>query len=67
VFDRTAAAEIARVAGATARGEEAAVPSEVVELEAPAERKMLRIELQTGDPNVRIIWLTPQEPENLPR
>jgi hypothetical protein len=30
---------------------------------APAEgpdRKMLRIELRTGDPNVRIIWLTPQ-------
>lgn len=25
-----------------------------------AERKMLRIELQTGDPNVRIIWLSPQ-------
>lgn len=24
------------------------------------ERKMLRIELQTSDPNVRIIWLTPQ-------
>ena len=28
-----------------------------------SEPKMLRIELQTGDPNVRIIWLSPQSSE----
>ena len=34
----------------------------------PDERKLLRIEWQTRDPNVRIIWLTPQtnEPSSLP-
>ena len=31
------------------------------------ERKMLRIELQTSDPNVRIIWLSPQPTENHPK
>lgn len=31
------------------------------------ERKMLRIELQTSDPNVRIIWLSPQAAESLPK
>lgn len=28
----------------------------------PQEKEMLRIELQTADPNIRIIWLTPKEP-----
>ncbi|HEX7177650.1 MAG TPA: hypothetical protein VF240_20495 [Pyrinomonadaceae bacterium] len=67
VSDRAVAAEIARAAGVAPTLEEAAPASEVAVLAAPAERKMLRIELQTGDPNVRIIWLTPQEPEKLPR
>jgi len=31
------------------------------------ERKVLRIELQTGDPNVRIIWLSPQAAEGRAR
>jgi Putative zinc-finger len=31
-----------------------------VETVASAEREMLRIELQTADPNVRIIWLSPR-------
>ena len=31
-----------------------------VETVARAEREMLRIELQTADPNVRIIWLSPR-------
>lgn len=28
----------------------------------PEEKEMLRIELQTADPNIRIIWLTPKTP-----
>jgi hypothetical protein len=52
---------------AASPGAEAEAMSEVAVVAAPAERKMLRIELQTGDPNVRIIWLTPQEPEKHPR
>jgi hypothetical protein len=32
-----------------------------------AERKMLRIELQTADPNVRIIWFSPQTNDGPPR
>jgi hypothetical protein len=56
-----------QAAGATSPGAEAAAASEVAVVAAPAERKMLRIELQTGDPNVRIIWLSPQEPEKHPR
>ena len=52
---------------AASRGDETEAMSEVAVVAAPAERKMLRIELQTGDPNVRIIWLSPQEPEKHPR
>jgi hypothetical protein len=29
----------------------------------PAPGKMTRIELQTADPNIRIIWLAPKETE----
>ncbi|MGB8508503.1 MAG: hypothetical protein WCD76_08855 [Pyrinomonadaceae bacterium] len=32
---------------------------------APAVRKILRIEMQTADPNVRIIWLSPQAPDSI--
>lgn len=32
---------------------------------ASTERKWMRIELQTGDPNVRIIWLAPQTADTL--
>jgi hypothetical protein len=28
-----------------------------------AAQEMLRIELQTADPNIRIIWFAPREPE----
>lgn len=34
---------------------------ETAGLGATEERRMLRIELQTSDPNVRIIWLTPEK------
>jgi hypothetical protein len=36
------------------------VPSQNLVETASADRKMLRIELQTSDPNIRIIWLSPQ-------
>jgi len=66
-FVAAAAPDDTQAVNTASPGEEAASMSEVAVLEAPAGRKMLRIELQTGDPNVRIIWLTPQEPEKLPR
>ena len=66
-FPEAAATHDTQMDNAASPGEETAAPSEMAALGAPAERRMLRIELQTGDPNVRIIWFTPQEPEKLPR
>ena len=37
-----------------------AEPAEESTLEKEQEKEMLRIELQTADPNIRIIWLTPK-------
>lgn len=65
--DVAAANDDAHAFDAASIPQDDAAISEVAELAAPAERKMLRIELQTGDPNVRIIWLSPQEPQKLPR
>jgi hypothetical protein len=48
------ATSAAQEASATVAGSERHVET------AAADRKMLRIEFQTSDPNVRIIWLSPQ-------
>lgn len=56
------AAEARRVPGVIPPGAEpkSAGASNPVETVASAEREMLRIELQTADPNIRIIWLSPR-------
>ena len=65
----TAPDEAANVTTQSANGFESGTNPEaatVAPLEV-ADRKMLRIELQTSDPNVRIIWLSPQAAERTPR
>lgn len=48
--------ETAEQATTTAPAEQVATTAPV----EPVEKEMLRIELQTADPNIRIIWLTPK-------
>ena len=48
--------------GVISRGEGRSLePVDPVAVEAEPSRKALRIELQTGDPNIRIIWFAPGE------
>ncbi len=48
--------ETAEQVAATAPAEQVAATASA----EPVEKEMLRIELQTADPNIRIIWLTPK-------
>lgn len=48
--------ESAEQVGTTAPAE----PLTATAAQEPAEKEMLRIEFQTADPNIRIIWLTPK-------
>ncbi|HYP28056.1 MAG TPA: zf-HC2 domain-containing protein [Blastocatellia bacterium] len=50
-----------RIALATP-GESPSAPPSPVAVGGEPLRKVLRIELQTGDPNIRIIWFAPSEP-----
>ena len=61
VFDITFSAQSALPPEDAHRAEVAAIPSATTD-----PQEMLRIEIQTRDPNIRIIWLSPKGTDSLP-